>query len=98
MGLKGILLWSRLHGKQDEKENDIFEPLYEFSEKWKHVICNYFDFPGGGNKAQRPVVWIQSVDFVVQAPGFPLSPHLLVHLGQAPSAPCALGSWSVKWG
>lgn len=98
MGLKGILLWSRLHGKQDEKENDIFEPLYEFSEKWKHVICNYFDFPGGGNKAQWPVVWIQSVDFVVQAPGFPLSPHLLVHLGQAPSAPCALGSWSAKWG
>lgn len=47
MGLKGILLWSRLHGKQDEKENYIFEALYEFLEKWKHVIGDYFDLPGG---------------------------------------------------
>lgn len=97
MGLKGILLWSRLHGKQDEKENDIFEALYEFSEMWKRVIGDYFDLPGG-NKAQWPMVWIQSADFMVQAPGLPLSPQLLAHLGQVPSAPCALGSWSVKWG
>lgn len=67
MGLKGILLWSRLHGKEDEKENDIFEALYEFSEMWKHVIGDYFDLPGG-NKAQWPMVWIQSADFMVQAP------------------------------
>lgn len=51
MGLKGILLWSRLHGKQDEKENDIFEALYEFSEKWKHVIGDYFDLPGAGEQS-----------------------------------------------
>lgn len=33
MGLKGIMLWSKLHGKQDEKENTIFEQLYEFLQK-----------------------------------------------------------------
>ena len=34
MGLKGILFWSKLHGKQDEKENNnIFTQVYEFLQK-----------------------------------------------------------------
>lgn len=33
MGLEGILLWRKLPGKQDEKEKNILEPLYEFLQK-----------------------------------------------------------------
>lgn len=47
MGLKGIMLWSKLHGKQDEKENTIFEQLYEFLQKHKYISCNIFGLPKG---------------------------------------------------